>query len=132
MSDWNAWHKILVQRIPTKGKGPSDDDEEEDEDEDDDDDHDDDEGFSDSTILFIERLAKRNLTLLRFVSSFCLKSPLSLLLMRCFLDSVLGLWLCVSLHKLTRRTHSRTAGARLTFFRTNLVYECQHILMPGA
>ena len=120
MSDWNAWHKILVQRIPTKRKGPSDDDEEEDEDEDDDDDHDDDEGFSDSTILFIERLANSNLTLLRFVSSFCLKSPLSLPLMRCFLDSVLGLWLCVSLHKLTRRTHSRTAGARLTFFRTNL------------
>ena len=132
MSDWNAWHKILVQRIPTKRKGPSDDDDEE-EDEDDDDDHDDDdEGFSDSTILFIEILANRNLTLLRVVSSFCLRSPLSLLLMRCFLDSVLGLWLCVSLHKLTRRPHSRTAGARLTFFRTNLVYECQYILMPGA
>ena len=131
MSDWNAWRKILVKRIPTKRKGPSDDDDDE-EDEHDDDDHDDDKSFSDSTILFIEILANRNLTLLRVVSSFCLKSPLSLLLMRCFLDSVLGLWLCVSLHKLTRRTHSRTAGARLTFFRTNLVYECQYILIPGA
>ena len=130
MSDWNAWRKILVKRIPTKRKGPSDDDDEE-EDEDDDDDHDDDEGFSDSTILFIEIRANGNLTLSRVVSSFCLKSPLSLLLMRCFRDSVLGLWLCVSLHKLTRRPHPRTAGARLTFFRTNLVYECQYILMPG-
>ena len=51
MSDWNAWHKILVQRVPNERKGPSDDDEDEDEDEDednddDDDDHDDD--FSDS------------------------------------------------------------------------------------
>ena len=44
MSDWNAWHKILVQRIPTKRKGPSDDDDDDDEDEDDDDDND----FSDS------------------------------------------------------------------------------------
>ena len=130
MSDWNAWRKILVKRIPTKRKGPSDDDDEE-EDEGDDDDHDDDEGFSDSTILFIEIRANGNLTLSRVVSSFCLKSPLSLLLMRCFRDSVLGLWLCVSLHKLTRRPHPRTAGARLTFFRTNLVYECQYILMPG-
>ena len=52
MSDWNVWHKILVQRIPTKWKGPSDDDDDDDEDEDDDDDdHDDDDDeddFSDS------------------------------------------------------------------------------------
>ena len=46
ISDWNAWHKILVQRIPNERKGPSDDDDDEDEDDDDDDDHDDD--FSDS------------------------------------------------------------------------------------
>ena len=56
MSDWNAWRKILVQRIPTKRKGPSDDDDdEEDEDDDDGDDDDDDDDFSDcrSTRLLV-------------------------------------------------------------------------------
>ena len=48
MSDWNAWHKILVQRIPTERKGPSDDDNDEDDDDDDGDDHDDEDDFSDS------------------------------------------------------------------------------------
>ena len=48
MSDWNAWHKILVQRIPTKRKGPSDDDDDDEEDEDGDDGDDDDDDFSDS------------------------------------------------------------------------------------
>lgn len=58
MSARNAWNEIIVQSIPTKRKEPSDDGD------------DDDDAcwrleFSYCTILFLEILANRNLTLLR-------------------------------------------------------------------
>ena len=64
MSARNAWNEIIVQSIPTKRKEPSDDGD------DDDDDVDDDDAcwrleFSYCTILFLEILTNRNLTLLR-------------------------------------------------------------------
>ena len=49
----NAWHKILVRRIPTKRKRPSDDDEDEDEDDDDDDDDDDSSDCRSNRLLVI-------------------------------------------------------------------------------